>query len=626
MPLTDEQITFLEHSPSENARVLAGPGTGKSFTSVAYLQKITSDNPELRVGYITFTRAATTEFAKKVDEGGLAVLPKTMHGFSLGVLMKHRSSGIPYPLRILDSWETKNIARTDISVMLKSNGYAEATPTLVGELEGEMAAGFESLDQTRLPLTESNPQLVNAYKGVWQSHRSQYGYTLLSELPYHAGQVLEDIDESDLGIDLLIVDEYQDLNQADQKVLTEIATRGIAVVAIGDDDQSIYSWRNAAPDGIRNFLATFNGTHDYPLTVSMRCGGYALEVATNLIELDPERQRKPRLSPSSTANNTEFHYLKFRSNLGEAKGVARIVASRIAAGVAPNDIGILVRSSLPAWIYNLREEFETANIPIGEIGNVDEILGSPASRKAIAMAQLLINPEDSVSWRALLKITPGIGQTFILKILKSEHEGSFASKLTSSYIEGFSAGAGSRQATSLMEEITSWLNQTDLANIELNENGWGDWLIDQVGDAGFSEEAKILLRAVGAQIGHEEPLRKFLAELEPLAKEIISGSSEGVRIMSMAQSKGLTLNTVIVLGVEDGNVPAPRGISNEELRLLYVALTRATHMTVVTYANRRKGPTARVGQPNVWQQQEQSPFMRAINGITLEDGDSFLAE
>jgi DNA helicase-2/ATP-dependent DNA helicase PcrA len=624
MALTEEQTNFLEHPPTKSARVLAGPGTGKTFTSVAYVQKVTTDNTALRVGYVTFTRAATAEFAKKINDGGLAVIPKTMHGYSLGILLKNRSSSIPYPLRILDSWETKNIARPDITARLRAKNFTDITPTTVGELEREMAAGFETLGQIRLPLAESNPELVNAYKGVWYAHRNQYGYTLLSELPYQAGRVLEDIDDGDIDLDLLIVDEYQDLNQADQKVLIEIARRGVAIVSIGDDDQSIYSWRNAAPDGIRNFLSTFNSECDYPLTISMRCGGKALEVASNLIELDPRRQRKPRLSSSPSANNTAFHYLKFRSNIGEAKGVARIIAARIAEGVSPNDIGILVRSSLPAWVHNLRTEFEKAGIPIGEVANIDDILGSHAVRKAIGMAQLLINQEDSIAWRALLKITPGIGPSFVSTIIASEYTGSFAEKLVSAYINGFPSRAGVNQATILMTEITEWLNDTDLENVSLDSNGWGEWLIQQVGETEFTEDAKILLRAVGAQIGTSELLARFLSEFEPMAREIISGANEGVRMMSMSHSKGLTLNTVIVLGVEDGNIPAPRGIGDEELRLLYVALTRATHMTVVTYANRRKGPTARVGRPNVWVQQEQSPYMRALPDITLEDGDSFM--
>jgi len=204
--------------------------------------------------------------------------------------------------------------------MLRAKGFDKVTPRLVEELEKELAANFESLGGKSLPIAKDMPELVNAYKGIWRHHRTQYGYTLLSELPYQAAGVLEDLDETDLGIDLLIVDEFQDLNNADQKVLQELARRGIAIIGIGDDDQSIYSWRNAAPEGIRNFQTTFGTEFDYPLSVSQRCGGLALEIANNLIEQDPNRPKKSRLSPSERAPETAFHYLRFKSNSGEAKG------------------------------------------------------------------------------------------------------------------------------------------------------------------------------------------------------------------------------------------------------------------------------------------------------------------
>src|SRR6478736_3797212 len=104
MGLSDEQEAFLKHPPTESGRVLAGPGTGKSFTSVKYLEKLAAEQSNLRVRYITFTRAATAEFAKKLGDKKLIALggqpPKTMHGYSLRILLRLKSKRIPYPLRI----------------------------------------------------------------------------------------------------------------------------------------------------------------------------------------------------------------------------------------------------------------------------------------------------------------------------------------------------------------------------------------------------------------------------------------------------------------------------------------------------------------------------------------------
>src|SRR5690349_13320329 len=130
MDFSGEQQAFLNHPPSVSARVLAGPGTGKSFTSVAYLEKAVAEHPGIRVGYVTFTRAATAEFAQKLVAAEFEALgerkPQTVHGYALGILMKLRTERLPYPLRIPDKWEVKRLIRPDLVAILRARGYGEA--------------------------------------------------------------------------------------------------------------------------------------------------------------------------------------------------------------------------------------------------------------------------------------------------------------------------------------------------------------------------------------------------------------------------------------------------------------------------------------------------------------------
>ncbi len=118
---------------------------------------------------------------------------------------------------------------------------------------------------------------------------------------------------------------------------------------------------------------------------------------------------------------------------------------------------------------------------------------------------------------------------------------------------------------------------------------------------------------VGRVIPREEGLDSFLAKLELTGKDLAASSSEAVRLMTMTQSKGLTVDTAIVMGVEDGIIPMPpdKAEINEERRLLYVAMTRATDMCLLTWAGRRKGPTARNGTPNVNQLRHRCPCWKA---------------
>lgn len=113
---------------------------------------------------------------------------------------------------------------------------------------------------------------------------------LLSELPYSLRTALRDHPDLD-GVDyqVLVVDEYQDLNACDLDVLRLLSARGCAIVAAGDDDQSIYSFRKAHPQGIRNFLADYAGAVEYPLTITRRCGRRIVEWANYVIQGDPDR-------------------------------------------------------------------------------------------------------------------------------------------------------------------------------------------------------------------------------------------------------------------------------------------------------------------------------------------------
>ena len=114
---TDEQQAILQHDPENHARVLAGPGTGKSTTMVALLDSLLEKDKALRVRMLTFTRAATSELAEKFPGGSdNAPRPSTIHSFAISILLRNPGTGgFPEPLRIADTWEYKNIIRPTLA-------------------------------------------------------------------------------------------------------------------------------------------------------------------------------------------------------------------------------------------------------------------------------------------------------------------------------------------------------------------------------------------------------------------------------------------------------------------------------------------------------------------------------
>lgn len=623
MSLSPEQQNIVAHDPKRHARVLAGPGTGKSFTSVAYLENLAAKQADLKVRYITFTRAATDEFVQKLGASdsleASAVSPQTVHGFALSLLLRHQSNRIPYPLRIPDTWEVKNLIWPQISRMLKGKGFGDATPSTVGKLELEMSAGFASLDPSIILFSKLDPAMRNAYLGIWKEHRVILGYSLLGELPFQAAEVVREKDQSEIEIDLIIADEYQDLNKADISLLQNLSERGVAIMAIGDDDQSIYGWRMAAPDGIRNFLGEYGSALDYTLTDCRRCGDDALAIAQAVIETEPSRPQKKRLRNSS-GKLTSAKYLRFKTDYEEAAGVAALVEKYLAKGIAPEKIVILARSSLGDWLKELKPHFDKIGVSLKAGSMVGEALEDKGLRMRLALAHLLCDRTDSLAWMTILDITPSVGPQLI-DFVYSKCTGQTFGQTLLDLVEGSddTKVSGKTQAWAAVQRALAAIEEL-AEKLQADEINYGEFVRDLPGDA-LGEEAKELFDLHIAENGAKS-LSGFLSTFEPVGKDLASAKVSGVRMMSIAQSKGITVDVAIMIGVEDGIVPLPAGDPREELRLLYVGMTRAERATIMTWASIRRGMTARHGASNVGQQRSACTFLDHI--LRWEDGAKFI--
>lgn len=585
---------------------------------------------------MTFTRAATAELAKKLGDAKLAQLesarPATVHSFALGLLQANPSaSTLPKPLRIPDSWERRRLIYPDLALRLRLKGYDAKVPQ-VRQLEREMAAGWESLDPDLIMLSEMDPSLRNAFLGLWGEHRGVYGYTLLAELPYRALLAIEDYSVTVDNIHFMVVDEYQDLNKTDIRLLQRIADQGVRLLAVGDEDQSIYSFRMAAPEGILNFLDDFSSTNDYPLTVTRRFGGPLIAAANALIETATSRGQKPALSADSSAPSTRFAYLRFSSGKQEAEGVARLISHRIhGENVSPSGIAVLVRSNAATWTTILEPLLKKHEVPFVSVSWVDDALDEEEVRRGLAIVRLVLDNRDSLAWWTLLKTTAKITDDFIRYVYDSRLEAeTFAQSLLrlNPDFENAPASVSANRAADLIEDTLKVVTSIQVEGAVLGPFAWGGWVLDQMDRSELSEDAIALFEEVGGFIDPEEGLQGFLSQLEPVGKDLAAASSESVRIMTIGGSKGLTLDTAIVMGVERGlmPLPPPKGKLEEEKRLLYVALTRAEQLCVLTFAKQRTGPIARSGKPNVAGPRGRSPLVEHLPEFAWTDGKTFIDE
>lgn len=522
--LTSEQNAVLAHAEEMHARVFAGPGTGKSATLVALIDRLLGGKRPPHVKLLTFTRAATGELAKKISAHPTAAAerPSTIHSFAISVLLRNPGVGeFPRPLRIADDWEKDQVVYPTLARRIR------VQKRRLENLFFELAANWESLEPEQNPRVHVGGRA--RFLGSWQEHRDVFGYTLLSELPYALMCALRDHpDLNAIDYNLLIVDEYQDLNACDLAALKLIADRGCSIIGAGDDDQSIYSFRRAAPEGIRRFPADYPGCSDYSLSVTHRCGREIMDWATFVIEGDPDRpQGKPRLNCAKGLPSGEAALLAFRGTVTESRGVARLVHNLISReNVSAPDILVLLRTDYQGMFSKpIKAALNGLSVPYSDPGVVKEILGNLNNRRLLATLRLLVHRTDSLAWATLLNLWPRIGDAFLDHMygMAKGAKKQFGEALLEGRKDGFSGAppASARRASELVDAVLEWLHDHPLPD-ELTGD-WGQWILGAAGTEPVprpSLELAEILSSIDKLMETDQGLERYLSQITPLAKDL----------------------------------------------------------------------------------------------------------
>lgn len=598
-----------------HARLLAGPGTGKtkSLTQhICFLIEEKSIDPELILA-LTFTRAAAHELRQRVQtEVGPERMPRisTLHSFALRQLLKNskKLNSLPLPLRIVDDWEERNIIVEDVKTLLQLAHVNDAREKL-----NLLSADWQSLlaDEADWELRFPDP----AFVGLWQEHRSIYGYVLRSELVYQLKRALEQIEDFEIeGPPIqVLVDEYQDLNRCDLAIIKSMADRGAEIYAAGDDDQSIYGFRKAHPEGIRRFEEDYAGTTPLGLETCIRCDRSILALGIFVAKQDYARINKP-LECMEGKEAGEVALLSFADQDAEAHGIARLCRHLIDEHeLKPNDILILLRSDRGGKFSSvIARILDEAAVPVNVATEEEDPLDQNAGRQVLAILRLLANPEDHLAWRTLLESRKnhigdvGISAVYQLAKLRSANF-TEALKIISEDPLAVAPPHGSRikSEVSAIEEILSAcrpevdpdtpLEKSDLVAAVLEvidcvmageKNSIRDAILDDIVRVVYSADPTSFSELVRAVETSNEGIEQ---ELE----------AEKTNILTMHKAKGLTATAVIVAAAEDEYIPGRAETDvqlGDERRLLYVSLTRAKHHLFVTYCRARTGPQKHTGR------------------------------
>jgi DNA helicase-2/ATP-dependent DNA helicase PcrA len=600
--LIKEQEQAASHSGS-HARLLAGPGTGKTLVLTRRILHLMQERqvPAEQILALTFTRAAAHELRQRVStELASQEGPRiaTLHAFALRQLLRNsqKLATLPQPLRIADDWEERNVILADLKNALHLDSIRDAR-----ELFHQLSADWESLAADAKMTPDAH------FVGAWKEHREIYGYTLRSELVYQLKRSLEQIGDFELEAPTrhLLVDEYQDLNLCDLAVIRAIAARGVEVFIAGDDDQSIYGFRKAYPEGIRRFPQEYKGAQDLPLHICKRCDPEILHLAEFVANLDTHRLPKVTV-PEEGRPPGDVVLLRFADEAMEARGIARLCRKLMdEENLRADEILILLRADTKrAFSRELEPVFAESGVPLAVDPASHSPLDEPNGRQILALLRLANNPGDHLALTTLLRLRRnGIGpqgMAGIYDLARTRGE-RFAQTVSANPSLFPRFGGLLHRELAVIEQMVDQISaQSEVALGSTSMRTAIDQLLmpllkDEESRIGIGAELlQIANTSEAATLG--DLLNATEAASVDIEPELVAGR---VNVLTMHKAKGLTANAVIVMACEDEHIPGRQEKEpdlGDERRLLYVSLTRAKHKLYVTYCDRRGGQQRMLGR------------------------------
>jgi DNA helicase-2/ATP-dependent DNA helicase PcrA len=548
---------------------------------------------------LTFTRAAAKELRERIArESGLVASPvqvSTLHSFALKTLLDSTArSGLTTPIRIADDWEEQNIIREDLKTIMGLKGVKDAEKKL-----HELSADWETLDAEKQDHRSPDPRFL----GALREHKGVFGYTLRSELVYKLKHALDEggVQPAQFGKHILI-DEYQDLNPCELAVAKALANGGAELYVAGDDDQSIYSFRFADPEGIRRFPDEYPGADELSLEECQRCGQRILDIAEYVAELDPRRAQK-NLRSACQPQQEEVHILRFSQQFTEADGIAQICRWLVnQKGLNPESILVLMRSDYNrAFSKPIKNALDECGVHVAVVANPLQPLDKKEGRAFLALLRLAANRQDHLAWRTLLQLqTNNIGEGKLEQIYgRARNQGErFAQSLNGIAKDPNSFQSWGRQIAAEVDTVNELTDELETA---IKSKGLAKALNELAGrtvsDSALCEELQQLLDRLTKAMPASN-LSELLRGMESsLGNDEQEREEHALNIMTMHQAKGLTATAVIIAGAEDERIPglAKGKAVDDERRLLYVSLTRASQYLFVTHCLERIGEQMRAG-------------------------------
>jgi DNA helicase II / ATP-dependent DNA helicase PcrA len=614
--------------------VLAGAGTGKTrVVTVRIAELIRHGSVANRILAVTFTNKAAKEMQQRIRTsiGRRAKDDKpavgTFHAHCVQILRRHiRRLGYPENFAIYDGGDQESVARAvlrEIKVPTDSLRPGE----LIGMISAWKSRSLTPRQAASLAETDKQHLAAVAYRRYQQAVRLagavDFDDLLLCTLELF--QTFDDVRREEANrFDHLLIDEYQDTNTAQYRIVKALAQNHRNLCVVGDDDQSIYGFRGADVEHILRFAKDWPDAVIVRLEENYRCTGEILAFANQLIGFNPQRHGKI-LRPSRPSGQRP-RIEQFPNEDAEAKGVVGDMRRWLQRpGMSPRDFAILFRTNEQTRPFEA--ELRKANIPYVLIGGMS-FFDRREVRDVMAYLKLLVAPQDEVSLLRVLNTPPrGIGEKTIEQLMRSAVKKScnvWNVMQDPTELEGLppaARGALAKFAEQIRQVQRAYCQvspgrQHQLASDWLRQVKYATELDRQYPDEQERQSrwgnVEQVINAL-AQFEKEQPtssLLDFLQELALNSRDFDSDKDkelkrDAVMLLTYHSAKGLEFPHVYMVGMEEGILPHHRSMKEgdraieEERRLCYVGITRAQEMLTLTLPlTRMKWGKARESQPS----------------------------
>ena len=587
--------------------ILAGAGSGKTKVLTTRVAQLIKDKKCFgnQILCVTFTNKAANEMRERVlkltnNKSNSIPWLGTFHSISNKILRKHAEAvGLKPSFTILDTLDQlkliKNILAAE-NIDIKKN-----PPKLIAYLIDHWKN--KALLPANVKINSSDYSKINALKiyKIYQERLRLMNCVDFGDLILHCVTIFKNFKEIQesfkKNFKYILVDEYQDTNYVQNLWLNLITNDSKNICVVGDDDQSIYSWRGAEVKNILEFEKNFTNTKIVKLEQNYRSTKNIINTASSLISNNDDRLGKKIWSDLKDGDKVRVN--SFSDGRDEATGISDIIEKELIKYFSLNDIAILVRAAFQTREFE--ERFIKIGLPYRVIGGMKfyeraEIKDALCYLRLIqqknddlAFERIINNPKRSIGDSTLKKLHD-LSRTRNKNLFETADEILNEDELKPKTKESL------KQFIKLVKTWTKLSEQLDhvqLLERVLDESGYTQMLINEKSP---EAEARLEnLKELRASMKNYDNLVEFLENISLQTSIDEEWEGEKINLMTIHAAKGLEFNCVFLPGWEEGLFPHQKSIEEkgdqavqEERRLAYVALTRAKQRLFISFANNRK--------------------------------------